>query len=405
MRIAHVATSISLSQIVLNQMIFQREEGHEVFALCPEDDWTVSLRNNGIRVFKVPFLRHRLLASLTAAVRLWQICQRERFDVVHTHNAMPGILGRLGAALAGIPVVLHTWHSWPMRLRRRLHHRIGFQVLEPLATHAAAAVLFLNPDDQATWSSLRGVDAAKGILVGNGINYDEFVARASSDARERIRREFGIPDDAFVIIKVARLEHPRKGHDFFLEGVRRFRNRDSRRIVALLVGQGDDEGAVRREVAMRGLEQVVRFTGFRRDVADILLASDVSVLVSPFEGIPRALMESMALRIPVIGADVPGTRTLVEAEVSGLLVPFGDADALALALSRLAGDAELRTRLGRAGEARIRSRFNEPIVSARVLEIYRHLLEGQVEALPCWEPEGAVIHASGTPREVANRLA
>ena len=386
MRIAHIATSISLNQIVLNQMLFQRDHGHEVFALCPDDEWAVGIREAGIPVIDVCFERHRVGKSIRAAGQLWRSCREERFDVVHTHNAIPGILGRLGARLAGVPVVLHTWHSWPLRLPRSLPHRLGAGVLEPLATAAADVVLFLNPDDMQTWSEMPGVNRRKGLLVGNGINVEEFTARAKPDGRSRVRRELGFDDDVFVLVKVARLEHPRKGHDFFLEGLRRFLDRTSRRTVALIVGKGDDEAAIRREVEQRGLGAVVRFIGYRQDVPDLLLASDVSVLASPFEGIPRALMESMALGVPVVGADVVGTRTLIQTESSGLLVPFGDADALARALERLAESPDLRKRLGEGGRRRVHARFNEPVVSARVLEIYERLLRGRPEALPRWDP-------------------
>lgn len=389
MRIAHVATSISLNQIVRNQMIFQRERGHEVFAVCPDDEWADGIRKFGIPVVAVAFERHRVLASLWAAVQLWRLCRRERFDVVHTHNALPGILGRISARLAGVPVVLHTWHSWPLRLPRGLPHRLGFGVLEPVATWAARVVLFLNPDDQATWSALPGVDARKGILIGNGINVDEFTARAKPGARARVRSELGLDDDAFVVVKVARLEHPRKGHDFFLHGLQRFLARTHRKTAALLVGTGFDREAIQREIARFGLEGVVRFTGYREDVADVISAADVSVLVSPFEGIPRALMESMALGVPVIGADVAGTHTLVQADVNGLLVPFGDVEALADALARVAGSPELCRRLGEAGRERVGAAFNEPVVAARVVEIYERLLQGSADPLPRWDPVGA----------------
>lgn len=389
MRIAHIATTISLNQIVLNQMVFQRDQGHEVFALGPDDEWAAAIRERGIPFLDVCFERHRMGKSMRAAGQLWRICRRERFDVVHTHNAIPGILGRLGARLAGVPVVLHTWHSWPLRLPRSLPHRLAAGVLEPLATAAADVVLFLNPDDMQAWSDMPGVDVRKGILVGNGINVEEFAARATPEGRTRVRRELGLDDDVFVLSKVARLEHPRKGHDFFFEALRRFLDRTDRPVVALLLGKGDDEAAVRREASQRGLGAVVRFLGYRSDVPDVLLASDVSVLASPFEGIPRALMESMALGVPVVGADVVGTRTLVESERSGLLVPFGDADALAEAFERLAEDPALRKGLGERGRQRVRAHFNEPVVAARVLEIYERLLRGHKHDLPRWDPAEA----------------
>jgi glycosyltransferase involved in cell wall biosynthesis len=387
MRIAHIATTISLNQIVLNQMVYQKNKGHDVVALGPDDEWAEGIRDRGIRVIDVPFIRHNLLATGWAGVRTRAVCRRERFDVVHTHNALPGVMGRIAARLAGVPCVLHTWHSWPARLPRPLHIAIGFRLLEPVAVAAAHAVLFLNPDDMTTWGALAGVDRRKARLIGNGINVAEFQKRFSPDARARVRGELGLSDHAFVIVKVARMEHPRKGHEFFLEAVQRLLQGTDRDIVVLLAGQGDGEPAIRAATARLGLESKVRFLGYRKDVSDVLAASDLSVLASPFEGVPRALMESMALSVPVVGTDVPGTRMLVKSGESGLLAPFGDVGALAQAMRRLMEDPTLAKKLAENGRARVETRFNEPDVAERVLRVYEHILTRRREPLPHFEAE------------------
>jgi len=387
MRIAHVAKSISMNQIVLNQMSFQLAKGHEVFALCPDDEWTEALKAKGIRVIDVPYHAHSLVSACVGAVKTWLACLRHRFDVVHTHNALPGVTGRIAGRLAGVPVVLHTWHSWPSRLPRPWHIRLGFALLEPLATAAADAVLFLNPDDLASWSAIKGVAARKARLIGNGINVEEFVRRAGTDARTRIRRELGVGEDTYLLVKVARMEHPRKGHVFLLEGLKRYRERGGRDVAALFVGAGDDEAIVRSEAARLGLADVVLFPGYRKDIPDILSAADLSVLTSPFEGVPRALMESMALGVPVLGTDVPGTRMLVKSGESGLLVSHGDVEGLAAALLRLSEDPPLAKRLGEEGRRRVREKFNEPEVAARILSVYEHALNQEGRPLPHFDLE------------------
>lgn len=390
MRIAHIATTISLNQIVLNQMVYQKQRGHDVVAICPDDEWAEGIRARGIPVLDTSFVRHDLPATARAAVQTWATCRRERFDVVHTHNALPGVMGRIAGGLAGVPCVLHTWHSWPARLPRPLHVSVGFRLLEPVAVALADAVLFLNPDDMAVWGSLAGVNRRKARLIGNGINVREFQERVSPDARRRVRAELGIDGDAFVLVKVARMEHPRKGHVFFLEGVARLLQRSARKVVVLLVGQGDGEPAIRAAAAGLGLMDVVRFIGYRKDVADILAASDVSALTSPFEGIPRALMESMAVGTPVVGTDVPGTRMLVRSGESGLLVQLGDVDGLAGALRKISEDPALAAALARNAKARVEASFNEPEVAERVLRVYEHVLERRRDPLPDF---GALEHS------------
>ncbi|MGW8282674.1 MAG: glycosyltransferase, partial [Gemmatimonadota bacterium] len=101
MKIAHVATSISINQVVLGGMICQRDQGHEVTALCPDDEWAVAIHDAGFRVIDVPWLRHDVGVTPRAALRTWQVCRRERFDIVNTTNALPGLFGRPAARLAG----------------------------------------------------------------------------------------------------------------------------------------------------------------------------------------------------------------------------------------------------------------------------------------------------------------
>jgi len=386
-KIAHIATTISLNQIVLNQMIYQKEKGHEVVAMGPDDEWAEGIRKQGIPLIDVPFIRHNLPATGLAALKTWFICRREGFDVVHTHNALPGVMGRMAARLAGVPCVLHTWHSWPARLPRPFHIAAGFRFFEPIATALAHAVLFLNPDDLAIWASLTGVNRRKARLIGNGINVKQFQARVSPDARQRIRAELGLPADGYAVVKVARMEHPRKGHVFFLEAMQRLIGSSPRNIVVWLVGQGDGESAIREAVTRLGIGDRVRFLGYRKDVPDILVASDLSVLASPFEGVPRALMESMAVGVPVVGTDVPGTRMLIKSGESGLLAPFGEVEALAATMRRMLDDPELARRLAENGRTRVESRFNEPEVAERVLRVYDHVLARPREPLPHFEAE------------------
>lgn len=386
MRIAHVGTSISLNQVVLNQMAYQRGKDHDVIALCPDDEWAKAIKAKGIRVIAVPFARHSLLATLAAAVRTWTICRHEHFDVVHTHNSLPGVAGRIAARLAGVPAVVHTCHAWPLHQPRSPVFFWAYRVLETLAARAAHAILFQNPDDMHSCIRLKVVPPYKATWIGNGINVAQFLAHVSADGPRRIRKEFGIGDTAFVIVKVARLELP-KGHAFLLRGLQRLVAHTNRQVVALFIGIGEDEERIKAEVEQLGLQRVVRFTGYRHDVPDILAAADVSVLTSLFEGVPRALMESMALGLPVVATDVPGTRTLVQSGKTGLLVEYGDVEGLVSALMQVMENPELARRWGQAGRHLVQTKFDERLVADRVLQVYDHVLNGGKGQLPHWALE------------------
>jgi glycosyltransferase involved in cell wall biosynthesis len=201
----------------------------------------------------------------------------------------------------------------------------------------------------------------------------------------RLRSEFDIPEAAFVLSVVARFE-PAKGHEQLLAGLKVLQDLPGPPVVVLLAGTGEGEKRVRAEVERLGLEHAVRFTGYRNDIPDLLVASDAAVLTSLYEGIPRALMESMGAGLPVVATDVPGTRSLVVDGQTGFLVPLGDVAALADALQALRTDPELAEMLGRAGRQRIETEFDERIITDRIVAVYEHIRGRTGGPLPSWDP-------------------
>ncbi len=384
MNIAHLSTSITLNQTVYNQMVYQRSKGYRVVAICPDDDWAKPLKEKDIEVIDVPYIWHDAKSSMTTAfLRTIQVCRREKFDVVHTHTLLPSLAGRIGSRLGGIPCVVHTFHSWPPHLYKNIFFKWAFYVSEVSAAHFAHANLFQNPDDLQSWLRIPGVPRSKATLVGNGVDFSSINKKAASGDRRKVREEFGASDEDYVIINVARFE-PQKGHSFLLQSLHHLKSQTKRKFVLVLVGDGRDQGKVEAEVKSLGLQDVAYFAGYRADVPQLLAASDVSVMTSHYEGIPRALMESMALGLPVVATDVPGTRSLIRADKAGFLVEYGDAPAFSGALVKLMNDPALATRMGKSGKELVEHEFNEFVVAERVEAIYNHILNNKPGVLPRW---------------------
>ena len=363
-------------------MTFQKNNGHRVVALCPDDEWAEEIKSHDIRVIEVPFIRHSLLHSFSsAAMRTFSICKREQFDVVHTHTLLPGIAGRVAARLAGVPAVVHTFHSWPLHKTRGKAFTLIYKQLELLAAFFGHAILFQNRDDMLSWSQIPGMPKNKAILVGNGIDCNAICSKVQPNARESIRHEFGIGEDTTLIIMVARLELY-KGHLILLDALRQILTSTDHKIFALFVGIGEDRARIEEEVNRLGLKDIVRFTGYRLDVPNLLAASDISVLPSQYEGIPRALMESMILGVPVVATDVPGNRTLIRSGENGILVEYGDVNQFALALTDLLENPALASGLSKQGKLTVLKEYDEYKVAARVEEIYRQLLHTGWSQLP-----------------------
>ncbi len=397
MYIAHLSTAVTLNQTVLNRMIFQKKNGHRVAALCPEDRWTRDIKARQIQVIEVPFIRHSLLHSFTtAALRTYRVCRREQFDVVHTHTLLPGIAGRVAARLAGIPAIVHTFHSWPLHKPRSKAFRLAYKTLEVLAAHFAHVILFQNCDDLHSWNQIPAMPKQKAILIGNGIDCQAIRARVELGARERVRREFGIGDDVTLIVMVARLELY-KGHLMLLRALQQLLATTDHCLAALFVGSGKDRPLIEAGVERMGLQKVVHLTGYRLDVPDILSASDISILTSRYEGIPRALMESMVLGVPVIATNVPGSRTLIRSGENGMLVEHENVPELAAAIGHLIENPGFASRLAKAGKQTILREYDEHQVASRVEEIYQQILETGLPLIPDWNLE-ADLEASAARR-------
>ena len=142
----------------------------------------------------------------------------------------------------------------------------------------------------------------------------------------------------------------------------------------MLVGEGPEEGMIRGLVRALGLEEHVRLLGLRTDVARLLPAADLFLLTSVTEGIPVTVIEAMAAGLPVVGTRVGGMGEVVDEGTTGLLAPPGDDAALAEAVLRLAGDPDLRARLGRQGRARAEALFSEDRMHAGYLRLYEEML-------------------------------
>jgi glycosyltransferase involved in cell wall biosynthesis len=387
-RVAHVTTiDLSLRYLLLRQLGAIRERGYRVTGISSPGPDVPAVVAAGIEHEAVPMTRRVTpFADLVSLFRLYRAMRRGGFTVVHAHNPKPGLLAQLAARLAGVPVVVNTLHGFYFHERTRPAVRRFYVALERLAARCSDVILSQNEEDVETALRERIARPGQIRLLGNGIDLSRFdPVRIGPEARRRTRAALGIAEDAPVVGFVGRLV-AEKGIGELLEAARSVRARvpDAR---FLLVGMLDLEKAdhVTPQVAERlGLGDVCVFTGTRQDMPELYRAMDVFALPSYREGFPRAPMEAAAMRLPCVVTDVRGCRQAVAHGRNGLLVPVGDAGALAEAILALLGDPELARRLGEEGRRRAVAEFDERRVFAQVLAEYERLLreKGLADRVP-----------------------
>lgn len=263
-------------------------------------------------------------------------------DVVHAHSPVLASVARLVARAiprSRRPAVVTTEHNeWTSHRRPT---RVLNAATAPLDAHHWAVSEQVR---DTVWPSRR--DGFEVLIHG----IDPDVVRPRADARDILRAELGIGDDEVLSLTVANLRR-NKDYPTLLRAARLAVDREPRLRFAA-VGQGPLVDEVAALHASLGLGDRFRLLGFRRDVHDLMAAADVFTLSSAHEGLPVAVMEAFACGLPVVATSVGGLPQQVEHGVHGLLVAPGDTEALATALTTMAGDAVLRGRMGEAARER-----------------------------------------------------
>lgn len=337
-RVVHLVSSLQvggMERFVLRIARSQQDAGHRVSVLALQGG-PLEVEAGRLRLpVRVLGGRNRLARAVRGAWHL-ALC---RPDILHAHNPSSLHYAVLGKRVSGAAVVM-TFHG---------EGKGGTRLPAPSEWEATDAVVAVS---HAATESLRSPGARSRLhVILNGVS-PEPPARDW----EAVRRELGL-EDRFVVVQVARID-PLKGHGTLIRAIAALRDRGLP-VIALLVGDGPERDAMTRLAAELGLgPDRVRFLGFRADVPDLLAAADAFALPSVTEGLPLSVLEAMAHRLPVVVTPVGGIPELVEEGRHGLYVPVGDAEALAAALARLAGDPALRRALGEAGFRRVREEFS-----------------------------------------------
>jgi glycosyltransferase involved in cell wall biosynthesis len=336
-----------------------------------------SVRTRGVTLAKVPGLRPELrphddaraLASLVRAVR------RVRPDIVHTHTAKAGTLGRLAAVLAGRarPMVVHTYHGHVLEGYFDPLRTATYRTTERRLATVSDALVGVS---QATIDDLVRLGIAprsKFRVIPIGLDLDPFLRLQERDGA-RFRREVGARDGEVLLTFVGRLV-PIKRVDLLLRALARVRAGGAPVRLAV-VGGGPLQSHLERLSRELGVAAVTRFVGYRPDMASVAAASDLAVLSSANEGTPVWLIEAAAAGRPAVGTAVGGVPDVVR-EGTGILVEEGHADSLARGVARLAADPELRRSMGMRARHHVAERFSAERLVRDVDGLYRELLKSR----------------------------
>ncbi|MBM4464706.1 MAG: glycosyltransferase family 4 protein [Chloroflexi bacterium] len=289
----------------------------------------------------------------------------EDYALLHTHGYKSDIIGTLVSKLVGVPVVASIRGYTDRTLRLRLYKHIDLFALRwfdrvlPVSNYMRDQLLNAQLPSQRV------------ITIYDAIAPKHFTVDMDSDP-VRLRQELGLKDVSEVVSIVSRLSRE-KGHRYFLESVAQILE-SFPGAQFLVVGDGPERGSLESLTASLGIHRSVSFLGYRRDVATIMAASDVIVSASVQEGFGNVLIEAMYLAKPVVATAAGGVPEIVRHEETGLLVPPGDPDALALAMIKLLKDPQARKRMGLKGRQVVLREFSVERLADNLAKLYNEVV-------------------------------
>jgi glycosyltransferase involved in cell wall biosynthesis len=336
-----------------------------------------SVRARGTSLARVPGLRPevrphddlRALASLVRAVR------RLRPDIVHTHTAKAGLLGRLAAVLARgpRPVVVHTYHGHVLEGYFGPVSNAAYRGLERQLGRISDALIGVSTATVEDLVRLGVAPRSKFRVIPVGLDLEPFLS-APPGAGTEFRREMGATADELLLTFVGRLVAIKRV-DLLVRAVARARESGAPTRLAV-VGDGALRPDLERLAAELGVSDHVCFVGYRAEMVEVATAADIAVLSSDNEGTPVSLIEAAAAGKPAVATLVGGVRDVVTSE-TGLLVPAGDPERLAQSIVALADDPALRAAMGEQARRRVTQRFSAERLVRDVDSLYGELIHNR----------------------------
>ena len=383
MRIAHIITRLILGGAQENTVLccedLLRRYGDEVLLvtgppLGPEGSLLERARAGGVPLEIIDELRRPInpWRDPLSYRRIKTALRRFRPDVVHTHSAKAGLLGRAAAWSLATPAVIHTVHGAPFHPWQGRGARQVFRACERWAAKRCHAMVSVA-DAMTDLMVAAGVaPREKFTTIYSGMEVEPFLR--CEEHRETVRRELGYRPEHIVVGKIARLFHLKGHRDVILAAARVVEAEPNVRF--LFVGDGVLRGQLERAIKTAGLADYFQFTGLvpPERIPELIAATDIVVHASLREGLARVLPQALIAGKPVVSYDVDGAREVVIPGETGFLVPPMAVEELASALKHLAADASLRAHMGDEGRRRFVDRFRHEQMTAQLRALYQQVL-------------------------------
>jgi glycosyltransferase involved in cell wall biosynthesis len=314
--------------------------------------------------------------DLRALTAIYRRIKQYGFHVVHAHSSKAGVLGRVAARMADVPVVIYSPHAFSFAGPEQSVRTGAYRLIERMAGRLGDGIIADSPSEM-NLALRHGIGGSECVwVIPPGIPAQEPVTEQRYQAARRFLYERGfVRSGQRIVTFIGRLA-PQKDPLTFLYGARLL-SEQVHGVSFLVVGDGPLREKCLRTVQKSASHDTIVLTGWRRDYEHFLAASDVVVIASQYEGLPYILLEAMAQGKPVVATAVAGNRDVIVPEKNGILVPPQDPRALADACRKLLEQPERARRIGRAAHERVVEGYSMRKTISLTEEVYENLMQNR----------------------------
>lgn len=341
------------------------EEGYKVDCACSIDkEVDKSIVDKGCNIFDIPFSRNPLdIKNVKAFKTLVKLQEENQYDIVHVHTPVAGVYGRLLKLKFPNLKTIYTVHGFHFfKGAPKLNWMIYYPIEKVMARYTDIAIT-INSEDYKRAKKI----GIKEVYKINGVGLDLSYYNKNLYNKLECRKKFNLKEDDFVIVMIAEV-NKNKNHIQMIKAVeelvKKYKN-----VKVLCAGDGSLQNEIKNEIKNRNLCNVIQMLGFRRDINEIISCSDVGILMSYREGLPRNIMELMAFGKPIIGTNIRGIRDLIVEGENGYLVEVGDYIKTYYTLATLINDKKLLKKMSENALGKVNKYSIESIVEV-LMKIY-----------------------------------
>jgi len=332
------------------------------------------MQKRRVNVIVIPAMVREIypLKDFVTLMKLIAIIKKYRYDIVHVHGSKAGTIGRLAAAIARVPVILYTVHGWGLKAGT-IVTRVLFRCIERVVSHFTTRILFQTHSDINEARVYEIGREEQYVFIGNGIDLERFINYRRKHSLA-VRRELGLAGQK-VVGTVGRVSGQKNPVGFVDIAQYVLKKRDD--VVFIFVGGGELLHEMRALVKQMNCDDRILFIGPRDDVAEILALFDVFILPSLWEGMPRSVIEAMALSKPVVVNRIGGIDELIQDGEHGLIVSEDDPQIFVEKICFLLENPNIRQKMGGHGYVRSRD-FDFGNVIKKTATLYAQLIRKSV---------------------------